>query len=60
MIALKVIFNHHSFIEHSNMLAAVQCTEMKPINHSIYLVCNIVQLLHKGPGTCLHSAGALL
>jgi len=41
------------------MLAAVQYTEMKPINHSIYLVCNTVHLLHKGPGTCLHSAGAL-
>ena len=42
------------------MLDAVPYTEMKPVSHSIDLVCNIVQLLHEGPGTCSHSAGALL
>jgi len=47
-------------LEHSNMLDAVHYTAVKPITHSIYLVCNIVHLLHEGPGTCSHSAGALL
>lgn len=42
------------------MLDAVHYTEIKPINHSVYLVCNIVKLLHEEPGTCSHSAGALL
>lgn len=42
------------------MLDAVHYTEMKPVNHSIYLVCNNVQLLQEGPGTYSHSVGALL
>jgi hypothetical protein len=41
MIAL--IFHHHTFVEHSNVLDSVCYTEMKTtIHHSGYLGCNIV------------------